>query len=769
MRALARARLAICSRCGLAVAAAMFGSAAAEPANPAARGTAGLEYHLVFTSDRDGDKDVYAVGERGGRLAALTRNRADDWWLSVAPSGWFYVDRTPAFLVSPDGRRERKLGTAAGDAAFSPDGELLAYGRENPVDEQDRVAVVPVGGGRTRFYGSGLPDVFSRDGRYLAFHDGDALGVVDLRTGRRTRLPSVDADMWLWSPQLTRVAYLEEDPTTGGDQLAVFGARPRSPKSVLERGNLSQPTWLDDDRLGIVDYDEGIVVFDLRAGTRTVVEPADTASGHYGLAFATWSPAGDAVAYLSGEEYGPTAIVAARFGGGDVRHEVPDRVDGLTWSPRGDAIAVQRDGGEIDVLDLAPSPRLRTLATGIKDVYDLVWSPDSRALAIVRRSGISLIPAAGGPAHTVAALRNVDRPLWWARGPVPPMARTAARPPGLDTRTTRLRAVPRSGTIASFAGSVSAFAQDGNRLAWIRDSASSTAPFPSVVEVLDVARQTRTAIGGVRRDATALNPGLYPVAFALGGGRALLVHLSGGACGLCNCDLAVLTASLADRRLRTIDAMKYATDEQAPGLRVLAAGDSGTILYYERCFSSEDCGAPGSVVRRVSGRRSLDVLKLADDRYPTALAVSGSRFAIADRTAAGKTTMVSIRAVRNGVLVAQFGIAALVSELALSPTHVAALVSARRSARLELRDARSGALRRRVQVPRNASSLSLAGERVVFRTGKTIRLVDAQSGRTSILATAAAIPIGLSIEGARVAWAEDARGRARIRAIALGR
>jgi hypothetical protein len=57
----------------------------------------------------------------------------------------------------------------------------------------------------------------------------------------------------------------------------------------------------------------------------------------------------------------------------------------------------------------------------------------------------------------------------------------------------------------------------------------------------------------------------------------------------------------------------------------------------------------------------------------------------------------------------------------------------------------------------------------VFSTGRTIRLLDSRTRATSVLATAGSRPIGLSVSGRRVAWAENIRGRGRIRALTLPR
>jgi Tol biopolymer transport system component len=94
-------------------------------------------------------------------------------------------------------------------------------------------------------------------------------------------------------------------------------------------------------------------------------------------------------------------------------------------------------------------------------------------------------------------------------------------------------------------------------------------------------------------------------------------------------------------------------------------------------------------------------------------------------------------------------------------------------ARITLFDAHSGAPQHVVPVP-GGSPFELAGVSgrwVVFRTGKTIRALDASTLRTAILAVARDGPIGLSVSGRRVAWAENACSctGGRIRALTLPR
>jgi hypothetical protein len=112
-----------------------------------------------------------------------------------------------------------------------------------------------------------------------------------------------------------------------------------------------------------------------------------------------------------------------------------------------------------------------------------------------------------------------------------------------------------------------------------------------------------------------------------------------------------------------------------------------------------------------------------------------------------------------------------VAGIALSPSFVALLVPVPHTQWLRLLalDRRTGAKKRLPAIRTGESDVSVAGSKIVLLTGRTIRLVDASTGKTFVVAKAAAAPIGLSIEGRRIAWAENIGGRGRIRGVLLPR
>lgn len=68
-----------------------------------------------------------------------------------------------------------------------------------------------------------------------------------------------------------------------------------------------------------------------------------------------------------------------------------------------------------------------------------------------------------------------------------------------------------------------------------------------------------------------------------------------------------------------------------------------------------------------------------------------------------------------------------------------------------------------------APALTATDRLIVYRVGRVLRAVDTASHRVRTLATAAATPVGLSLEGGRLAWAENLKTAARVRALYVSR
>src|SRR5438105_3256090 len=104
---------------------------------------------LAFTTNRDGNDQIYVVDAAGTDVLNLSHNAADDDWASWSPNGSkiaFHSDRDGNFevyLMNPDGTGLVDLtnsGTNEAFPAWSPDGSKIAFGTDR--DGNDEVYVM---------------------------------------------------------------------------------------------------------------------------------------------------------------------------------------------------------------------------------------------------------------------------------------------------------------------------------------------------------------------------------------------------------------------------------------------------------------------------------------------------------------------------------------------------------------------------------------------------------------------------------------------------
>ena len=97
---------------------------------------------IAFSSERNGNLDVYLIPAGGGNAKQLTTHSADDvvlGWSSDSRNVLFSSQRGEDFmpqlyLVSTEGGMARKAGTDMGvQASYSPDGQKLAYNQKSQV------------------------------------------------------------------------------------------------------------------------------------------------------------------------------------------------------------------------------------------------------------------------------------------------------------------------------------------------------------------------------------------------------------------------------------------------------------------------------------------------------------------------------------------------------------------------------------------------------------------------------------------------------------
>jgi Tol biopolymer transport system component len=143
------------------------------------------------------------------------------------------------------------------------------------------------------------------------------------------------------------------------------------------------------------------------------------------------------------------------------------------------------------------------------------------------------------------------------------------------------------------------------------------------------------------------------------------------------------------------------------------------------------------------------------------------------RLAPDEQTAVELRDARTGARVASFLTPDGAYAIALSPAYLALLVRTSGPANeLRVYRAPSSALVASTSVPANTNdylpSLAVSSTGIAaYRVGRSIRAFDPNTGATLTITTAGSLPVGLSIDGHRLAWAENRHGRALVEAVVL--
>jgi Tol biopolymer transport system component/tRNA A-37 threonylcarbamoyl transferase component Bud32 len=150
---------------------------------------------IAYSSDRDGNFDLFVRQLSGQQTVRLTTRPAPDWFPSFSPDGSKIVFRSERdggglYVVEALGGAERKIADGGRLPMFSPDGSKIAYLISSALDRQGRLFSVPAGGGnpaplQPEFVvppagASWSWPLWSADGKYILFN-GYQPGVRDSR------------------------------------------------------------------------------------------------------------------------------------------------------------------------------------------------------------------------------------------------------------------------------------------------------------------------------------------------------------------------------------------------------------------------------------------------------------------------------------------------------------------------------------------------------------------------------------------------------------
>jgi Tol biopolymer transport system component len=407
-----------------------------------------------------------------------------------------------------------------------------------------------------------------------------------------------------------------------------------------------------------------------------------------------------------------------------------------TWSRDGTQVAfISGASGdelftrELHVVDTAGG-RARTLKAGI-GVTDVQWSPTGASILFGRNFALYVLAAPDG------------RPRFLARG-----ASGRWSPDGseiaywaYDRGEHYLFVIPAEGKPRKIApGSYPQWAPDGRSLLARRDDGLYVVP-------LD---------GSAARRITPKEPWSYAwapdasqIAFADDDGTHVVRPDGSG-----------------ERQISARASVEWSPDSRwlagvnTDGSLVLFAADGGIERRLPAVGRMPAWSRDGSTIVFVSSEPG-------DDGEVAVIGLDGSgKRILTSTTPMPRRSLVELRR-PNGTKISSFVVTAEPSAIALDGARVALLGTKGKHRSLQVWSS-GGHLLRRLSVPQSTSPdyVGLAGRWVVFYSRGGIRLLDWRSGRVSLLELVR-YPVGISVEGNRVAWAEQSRKGSRIRAAML--
>jgi hypothetical protein len=328
----------------------------------------------------------------------------------------------------------------------------------------------------------------------------------------------------------------------------------------------------------------------------------------------------------------------------------------------------------------------------------------------------------------------------------------------------------------SGSGPITAFAQDGSLVAWFSPGRRSC----NAVHVL--------SLGGVK--VTLPKPGTSNVTCRWDVGQApVRLAVAAGTGGAlwtlhehASIDLDyVVGADVKQPRERRF--YQLAHTHAGAGLWLGGiAGDGRTLVYSivsVGYVNQVACLSGGSCERRIRGGGIHRIVGRSNPLVPgtgPALQVATASGRIAyihagtvdenGRPSARPDARVDVRTARDGALVTSLKSRGTPLAIALSPHVLALLERSSRGTRIAWFDALRGNLLGSVPVPSTTShALGASDQLVVYRVGRVLHAIDLAHGEVRRLVQTETTPIGFSLVGSRLAWAENVNGKGRIRAL----
>ncbi|MCE2416624.1 PD40 domain-containing protein [Candidatus Poribacteria bacterium] len=214
---------------------------------------------ILFTSTRDGNREVYSMNPDGSEQVNLTQHPAEDLEAVWSPTGeqiLFVSNRRDLrprgnrdlYLMDPDGSNvrhvfKRKIEAWRENPTWSPDGKQFAYSSIDWGRLEFACHIAPLGEQESEFLVDGSFPAWSPDGTEIACTVVGRLTLINVRTGAQKQLLPKNVESFQRDPSWSAV----------GDKLAfAWNKHPLPPPNAEKRVH---DVWQDKTTIYIINRD----------------------------------------------------------------------------------------------------------------------------------------------------------------------------------------------------------------------------------------------------------------------------------------------------------------------------------------------------------------------------------------------------------------------------------------------------------------------------------------------------------------------------------
>ena len=397
---------------------------------------------IAFSSDRNGNLDVFIIPATGGAARQLTFHSADDTIQGWSPDGralLFASQRGEDFMgklytVGIDDAKERNAGSDMGVyAAFSPDGRKLAINRKSQSywrkyyrgSYQTDVTVLDVAAKKftdlSDFDGMDSWPMWSQDGHIYFVSDREGAGLTNLWRvreggGKAEQVSSFKTGDVRWPAMSAdgKVIVFEHD-------FGIWKMDVASRKAMQIKLDIAAET--QESLVEVRDFNSQVDDYDLAPSGRRIVFSIHgeifTAPVEEGelrqITDSPWrdkdpqySPDGKWIAFISDSSGREEIYVVAADGAGQSRKitDLDTLKLSMAWSPNSQELAFTASDNKLRKYGVDSKQTTELTSSSYGNIGAPVWSPDGKWIAFsksdqTRNSDIYLIPSSGGEERKV--------------------------------------------------------------------------------------------------------------------------------------------------------------------------------------------------------------------------------------------------------------------------------------------------------------------------------------------------------------------------------